>query len=164
MADPGGEFRGHRAHRPARVFTFRRIVRPIQALDGSVRAIAAGDYGKEVPFTRATDETGSLARSIDVLKQGAAAMEEQRWVKTNVPRLTGELQGAASLAEFGQRLISGLVPMLGGGVAGFYLFDERRCRVSADRSYGLAEWPTAERSPARRGPGRPVRTGSARSR
>ena len=91
----------------------------------SVKAIAAGDYGKAVPFVRATDETGGLARSIDVLKQGAAAMDEQRWVKSNVSRLTGELQGAASLAEFGQRLLSGLVPMLGGGVAGFYVFDEK---------------------------------------
>ncbi len=81
--------------------TFRRIVKPIQALEASVKTIAAGDYAKAVPFADATDETGGLARSIDVLKQGAAAMDEQRWVKSNVSRLTGELQGAASLAEFG---------------------------------------------------------------
>src|SRR4029453_4434315 len=95
--------------------TFRRIVKPIQALDASVRAIAAGEYEKEVPFTRATDETGGLARSVDVLKQGAAAMDEQRWVKTNVSRVTGQLQGAASLAAFGQRLLSDIVRMVGGG-------------------------------------------------
>ena len=52
--------------------TFRRIVHPIQALDGSVRSIAAGEYEQAVPFTDATDETGGLARSVDVLKQGAA--------------------------------------------------------------------------------------------
>ncbi len=52
--------------------TFRRIVTPIRALDGSVRSIAAGEYDKEVPFTDATDETGGLARSVDVLKHGAA--------------------------------------------------------------------------------------------
>ena len=52
--------------------TFLRLVKPIQALDASVRAIAAGEYDKEVPYTRATDETGGLARSVDVLKQGAA--------------------------------------------------------------------------------------------
>ena len=45
-------------------------------------------------------------------------MEDQRWVKSNVATLTGELQGAATLAEFGERLLSGLVPALGGGVAG----------------------------------------------
>ena len=119
--------------------TFRRIVTPIQALEASVKTIAAGDYQKAVPFVGATDETGGLARSIDVLKQGAAAMDEQRWVKSNVSRLTGELQGAASLAEFGQRLLSGLVPMLGGGVAGFYVFDEKLGHLQRVAAYGLAD-------------------------
>jgi two-component system, sensor histidine kinase and response regulator len=119
--------------------TFRRIIHPIRALEASVKTIAAGDYTKEVPFTQATDETGGLARSIDVLKQGAAAMDEQRWVKSNASKLTGELQGAASFAEFGQRLVSGLVPMLGGGVAGFYLFEENPGRLRRIAAYGLAE-------------------------
>ena len=119
--------------------TFRRIVHPIRALEASVKTIAAGDYTKEVPFTKATDETGGLARSIDVLKQGAAAMDGQRWVKSNAAKLTGELQGAASFAEFGQRLVSGLVPMLGGGVAGFYLFEENPGRLQRIAAYGLAE-------------------------
>lgn len=48
--------------------TFRRIVRPIRALETSVKSIAAGNYTEEVPFTGAADETGSLARSIQVLK------------------------------------------------------------------------------------------------
>ena len=74
------------------VVTFRRIVNPIRALETSVESIAAGDYDKAVPFTEATDETGGLARSIDVLKQGAAARDQQRWVKANVSRLAGELQ------------------------------------------------------------------------
>ena len=119
--------------------TFRRIVKPIQGLEASVKAIAGGDYTKAVPFTAATDETGGLARSIDVLKQGAAAMDEQRWVKSNAARLTGDLQGAASLAEFGQRLVSGLVPLLGGGVAGLYLFEENPGRLKRIAAYGLAE-------------------------
>ena len=126
--------------------TFRRIVNPIQALEASVKAIAAGDYAKAVPFAQATDETGGLARSIDVLKQGAAAMDEQRWVKSNVSRLTGELQGAASLAEFGQRLLSGVVPMLGGGIAGFYVFDETLGHLQRVAAYGLADTSDAASS------------------
>jgi len=126
--------------------TFRRIVRPIQALEGSVKTIAAGDYSKAVPFAAAADETGSLARSIDVLKTGAAAMEAQRWVKANAAKITGELQGAASLAEFGQRLVSGLVPILGGGVAGFYVSEENRGRLRRVAAYGLAEAAAATES------------------
>ncbi len=119
--------------------TYRRIVHPIRSLETSVKSIAGGDYTQPVPFTQATDETGGLARSINVLKQGAAAMEEQRWVKTNTAKITAGLQGSASLAEFGQRLISALVPMLGGGVAGFYLFENNPERLRRIASYGLAE-------------------------
>ncbi len=119
--------------------TFLRIVKPIQALDASVRAIAAGEYDTEVPFTRAADETGGLARSVDVLKQGAAAMDEQRWVKANVSRVTGALQGAVSLEAFGQRLLSDLVPMLGGGAAGFYVLDEKQAALRRVAVYGLAD-------------------------
>jgi signal transduction histidine kinase/CheY-like chemotaxis protein len=119
--------------------TFRRIVTPIQALETSVKTIAAGDYAKAVPFVDATDETGVLARSVDVLKQGAAAMDQQRWVKASVSEITGELQGAHSLEEFGGRLLSSVVPMTGGGVAAFYLFDEARTRLQRVSSYGLVE-------------------------
>ena len=119
--------------------TFRRIVNPIQALDASVRAIAAGEYGKEVPFIRATDETGGLARSVDVLKQGAALMDEQRWVKSHVSRVTGDLQSATSVPDFGQRLLSSLVPIVGGGVASFYVFDEPSGTLQRAAAYALAD-------------------------
>jgi signal transduction histidine kinase/DNA-binding response OmpR family regulator/HAMP domain-containing protein len=126
--------------------TLRRIVKPIRALESSVKAIAAGDYVQEVPFTDTADETGGLARSIDVLKQGAAAMDEQRWVKSNAAKITAELQGAASVEEFGDRLLSGLMPILGGGVAGFYLREEKSdvlCRIAG---YGLSDATATPRS------------------
>ncbi len=121
------------------ILTFRRIARPIHALDNRVRTIAGGDYAQAVPSTESTDEIGGLARSIEVLKQGAASMEEQRWVKTSAATLTGALQGAASLAEFGERFLSGLVPMLGGGVAGFYLAESEPERLRRIAGYGLAK-------------------------
>jgi PAS domain S-box-containing protein len=119
--------------------TFQRIVHPIRGLDASVKAIAAGDYSKAIPFIEAKDETGSLARSIDVLKRGSGAMNEQRWVKSNAAQLTGALQGAASPAEFGQRLVDGLLPMLGGGVAAFFLAELNGTRFRRIASYGLAD-------------------------
>jgi signal transduction histidine kinase/CheY-like chemotaxis protein/HPt (histidine-containing phosphotransfer) domain-containing protein/CHASE3 domain sensor protein len=119
--------------------TFHKIVRPIRGLQTSVESIAAGNYQQAVPFTQATDETGGLARSIDVLKQGAAAMEEQRWIKTNVARLTAVLPGAESLTEFGERLLSGLLPLLGGGVAGFYVLEIEPKRLRRIASYGFPD-------------------------
>ncbi len=124
--------------------TFRRIVHPIRALRTTVEAVAAGDYAREVPFTKAADETGELARSIDVLKRGAAAMEEQRWVKAHAAKLAAELQGADSLSDFGRRLVSGLAPVLGGGVAGFYELDGDAGVLRRIATYGLAD----DQSPA----------------
>jgi signal transduction histidine kinase/CheY-like chemotaxis protein/HAMP domain-containing protein len=120
------------------LLTFRRIVTPIQALERSVTDIGAGDYAKPVPFIGATDETGGLARSIDVLKRGAAATNQQRWLKANVSGLTGDLQGVASVEEFGERLLSRLVPMLGGGVAAFYVFDDAFTHLKPVAAYGVA--------------------------
>jgi PAS domain S-box-containing protein len=121
------------------LLTFRRIVEPIRGLERSVNIVAAGDYSKEIPFTEGTDETGQLARSINVLKQGAAAMEEQRWVKANAATITADLQGTASFGDFGQRLVSGLVPLMGGGVAAVYLYEENPARLQRIAAYGFAE-------------------------
>ena len=121
------------------VVTLRRIVTPIRALEASVKTIAAGNYQRAVPFVGATDEIGGLARSIEVLKQGAAALDQQRWIKSNISSLTGELQGAASVAEFGDRLLSGLVPLVGGGIAGFYVFDATTRGLQRVSVSGLAD-------------------------
>src|SRR5436190_4932384 len=56
--------------------TFLRIARPVRELETSVTAIAAGNYDKPVPFVGAGDETGGLARAIDLLKQGAGRTHE----------------------------------------------------------------------------------------
>ena len=119
--------------------TFRSIVHPIRALQKSVESIAAGDYLQAVPFTQATDETGSLARSVAVLKQGAEAIVEQRWVKANIAKLAAALQAATSHAEFGQRLLSGLVPVLGGGVAPSTSSTISRSAFTASRLMDLAK-------------------------
>jgi two-component system sensor histidine kinase/response regulator len=118
--------------------TFRRIVTPIQSLERSVKTVAAGDYTQPVPFTEATDETGSLARSIEVLKRGAATIDEQRWVKSSASRIIGDLQKATSLEEFGQQLLSGVMPLLGGGTAGFYAFEGETRRLQRTAAYGLS--------------------------
>src|SRR5204862_8180638 len=121
------------------IATFHRIAHPIRGLESAVTAIAAGDYGMAVPSTDTRDEIGSLARSIEILAQGAAKMEEQRWVKANVAALGASLQGTISLDEFGQRLLSRLVPLLGGGVAGFYQVEPDSERLRRIAIYGLAE-------------------------
>jgi signal transduction histidine kinase len=126
--------------------TYRRIVRPLNALQASVEAIAKGDYSQTVPFTEHTGATGALARSVDILKGGAAAMEEQRWVKANAARIAAELQSATTFANLGQRVLSDLVPALGGGVAELYRFDTSAQCLTLIASYGLGEGTDARRT------------------
>ena len=59
------------------LLTFRRIVGPVRALQGVVESIVGGDFTVSVPFTAARDETGSLARSIDVLRRAAGRTRDQ---------------------------------------------------------------------------------------
>ena len=119
------------------LLTYRRIVHPLHGLQGAVERIAEGEFDQPVPFVQSSDEIGALARSISVLKDAAATMNDQRWVKSNAATLSGGLQRAPTLEEFGQSLVSELVPLLGGGVAAFYATDEASGRLQRIASYGL---------------------------
>src|SRR4026207_1089004 len=66
-------------------------------------------------------------------------MDEQRWVKSHVSNVRGELQGASSIEEFAGRLLSSVVPMLGGGVAVFYVLDEGLGGLRRVAGCGLAD-------------------------
>jgi PAS domain S-box-containing protein len=89
--------------------TRRRIVQPLQALESTVRTVAAGDYAKAVPFTDATDETGSLARSIDHLKQGAAQtqqlLSQTKLQEAELQRINFQADSALDLTKAGYWLI-----------------------------------------------------------
>ena len=72
--------------------TFRRIeFNRSKALEASVKSIAAGDYAGDIPFTKATDETELDLHDLSTFSPRAAAMDEQRWVKSNASRITGRV-------------------------------------------------------------------------
>jgi len=119
------------------ILTIRRIIHPIRSLQASVEAIARGEYEADVPYTGADDEIGALARSVAILKKGAAATEAQRRVKAGAVKMTQQLQGVTALAEFGQRLIADLAAEFGGGAAAFYALDTSTARLRRVASYGL---------------------------
>src|SRR6185503_3201607 len=66
--------------------------------------------------------------------------------------LTGELQAAASLSEFGERMVSGLVPAVGGGVAAFHVLEPGETRLRRVAHYGLEE-PASPPAPVALGEG-----------
>jgi PAS domain S-box-containing protein len=115
----------------------RTIVLPLRNLQTAVQAIAGGDYQRIVPSTDARDETGQLARSIEVLKHAAEATESDRWVKSQINRVISEVQAVScSHQGFGYQLLKTLMPVLGGGRARMFCPAEGgACQVVAD--FGL---------------------------
>ena len=77
-------------------------------------------------------------RAIAVLKEGAMNTAQDQWVKERLSRITLSLQEANSLEIFGQRLLAGMLPELGGGVAGFYECDVKSRSLKRLAAYGLA--------------------------
>jgi signal transduction histidine kinase/DNA-binding response OmpR family regulator/HPt (histidine-containing phosphotransfer) domain-containing protein/HAMP domain-containing protein len=120
------------------LITYRQIVGPVRGLQRSIERIADGDFSVPVPYVDASDETGALARAVEVLKQGAAAMDEQRWLKSHEATLSSSLHREVTLAGFAQTVLSNIVPLLGGGVAHLYQYDEGAGRLHRIASYGTA--------------------------
>lgn len=49
----------------------RRAIVPLSAMRDYMAILAGGDYSKEVPFSRRTDEIGEMARAVTVFRQSA---------------------------------------------------------------------------------------------
>ena len=75
------------------ILLFRQTIPPLWGLRAAVESIAKGDYVRTVPHTEANDETGYLARSIEVLKRTAGASDAQT---REIERQRNELAGAES--------------------------------------------------------------------
>ena len=100
------------------------IARPIASLRQTVHRLAEGELGLAVPYTDYPNETGELARAVAVLQTEAQQMEEQRWIKTNVAAIAGELQRATSIPILADTLLFNVAPLIGARHGLFYAFDE----------------------------------------
>jgi len=65
--------------------------------------------------------------------------ERQRWVKTSVAEIADALQGAEQPDDFGKRLLSMLVPLVGGGYGALHLLNEADDRYHFRAGYGCEE-------------------------
>ena len=113
-------------------FAFVGIARPIQAITGSMKHLAAGDTTTEIPFAGRADEIGEMAAAVEVFRQAAISNKhleqeaEANRLKTEADRvrLTAEAEAAAQqrLQEATAGLASGL-RRLAAGDLGFQLND-----------------------------------------
>lgn len=119
----------------------RSIRRPAEGLRRALDALSRGELDAPIPYTGYANETGSLARSIEALQAQARLVADQRWVKTQVAAISGELQTAAELPELTQRFFSLLAPLIGIGRGALYAAqaDQRLVRHGGYADGGIAD-------------------------
>jgi two-component system, sensor histidine kinase and response regulator len=117
----------------------RSIRRPFDAIEHSVRRLAQGELSVEVPHASYGNEIGSLARSVQVLQDGARQMDDQSWIKSHLAQISNALQSADSFSGLTQILFSELAPLTHIGHGAFYVFEDTEQRLRLLGGYALRE-------------------------
>lgn len=95
----------------------RVFLQPVLRQTHTLSLLAAGNSAAEVSDTQRHDEIGDMARALQQLKTSVAQQQQSAWIKTQVANITGALQSPDSLAEFAEKLLELLAPILGAQVA-----------------------------------------------
>jgi signal transduction histidine kinase/DNA-binding response OmpR family regulator/HPt (histidine-containing phosphotransfer) domain-containing protein len=123
------------------LFYRRRVVNPLAHLNLDLRDLVARKAGARIGYQDDNSELGEVARSMETYRLAVDEAERQRWVKARVAEIADALEGAEQPAEFGKRLLSKLVPLIGGGCGAFYLLHEADEHFHFGSGYGLAHPP-----------------------
>ncbi len=87
----------------------KAISRPMNAMTGAMRALAAGDTSVTVPAAGQTDELGDMAAAVQVFKDAAIAKVHLEGEATGARRLNEEERGRSAAALAGAAQQQGLV-------------------------------------------------------
>jgi CheY-like chemotaxis protein len=117
----------------------RGIVTPLHDLRVCMETLSRGDLTAEVPERFNVAEVTAMAGALQVLKDSAVHLDQQRWIKECVGRVSTTVQQADSLGGFGRRAVEAIAPMLGAGVAVFYLRHEESERFDQLAGYGTRD-------------------------
>jgi signal transduction histidine kinase/DNA-binding response OmpR family regulator len=118
------------------LFYRRRVVNPLACLNSNLRDLIARKAGVRICYQEDSSEIGEVARSMENYRVNVDDAESQRWVKTSVAEIAEALQGAEQPDDFGKRLLSKLVPLVGGGYGAFHLLGEADERYHFSAGYG----------------------------
>jgi len=121
------------------LFYRRRVVNPLACLNSNLRDLIARKSGVRICYQQDSSEIGELSRSMENYRVNVDEAERQRWVKTSVAEIADALQGAEQPDDFGKRLLSMLVPLVGGGYGALHLLNEADDRYHFRAGYGCEE-------------------------
>jgi signal transduction histidine kinase/HAMP domain-containing protein/CheY-like chemotaxis protein len=118
------------------------LTRQVRAIAEVTSAVAAGDLTRFISV-EAQGEVAELKNNINAmvqsLRETILANQQQDWLKTNLARITGMIQGHRDLAVVAELIMDELVPLVGAQHGTFFLAEpgdgEPRLRLIA--GYGL---------------------------
>ncbi|MGR9466885.1 HAMP domain-containing methyl-accepting chemotaxis protein [Rhizobium leguminosarum] len=96
------------------VFVLTGIANPITGITASMRRLAEGDTGSEIPFADRADEVGSMAGAVEIFRQAAitnkrmAIEAEENRNKAEADRIAAQQQAEADASERLRIATSGL--------------------------------------------------------
>ncbi len=118
----------------------RGMAKPILALEGAMRQMIAGQHEIAIPGAARSDEIGSMARALDVFKDGLietanlrVSQEQQRGASEEERRAT--LHALASRFESG---VGGVVESVGSAAAELRVTAESMASIAADATHKTA--------------------------
>jgi signal transduction histidine kinase/HAMP domain-containing protein len=120
--------------------TWRKLTENVNQLAGTLttqlRAIAEvstavtqGDLSQQITVEaqgEVAELKDNLNQMIDNLRETTRANQEQDWLKTNLARFTGHMQGGRDLLDVTQLIVSELTPLVGASEGSFFLSESWR--------------------------------------
>ncbi|MGW0366184.1 response regulator [Streptomyces sp. NPDC002990] len=120
------------------------LTRQVRAIAEVASAVAQGDLTRSITVD-ASGEVAELKDHINSmvgsLRETTIANQEQDWLKSNLARISGLMQGHRDLAVVAELVMDELTPLVGSQYGAFYLAEEGPGGVVLTRvgSYGVAE-------------------------
>jgi signal transduction histidine kinase/HAMP domain-containing protein/ActR/RegA family two-component response regulator len=103
------------------------LTRQVRAIAEVTSAVATGDLTRSITV-EAEGEVAELKDNINAmvqsLRETTKANQEQYWLKTNLARIAGLLQGHRDLATVGELIMNELIPLVGAQHGTFFIADD----------------------------------------
>ncbi|MER6691926.1 HAMP domain-containing protein [Streptomyces minutiscleroticus] len=142
------------------------LTRQVRAIAEVASAVAEGDLTRSITVD-ASGEVAELKDNINSmvgsLRETTRANQEQDWLKTNLARISGLMQGHRDLAVVAELIMDELTPLVSAQYGAFYLAEETR-RGTELRLIGSYGYPDGSGRPERIPLGRSLVGQAARNR
>ncbi|TQL67256.1 hypothetical protein FB381_1130 [Nocardioides albertanoniae] len=124
VADVSGTWRGLTENVNQLASTLTTQLRAIAEV---TTAVTQGDLSRQITVGAAgevADLKDNLNEMIDSLRETTRANEDQDWLKTNLARFTGHMQGGRDLLEVARLIVSELTPLVDAQQGSIFLTDQ----------------------------------------